>query len=130
MSAPTTYRVCSVPDCDQRVDAHQKCGRHYKAHRRGGDPKSQGFGLGFTATGDTSWQTLGVHACRTVDPEIFYPLSEKPDSAPVRAAKAICQGCPVRARCLAWAMDALTDGIAGGFTSQERRGMRRNGSTR
>jgi Transcription factor WhiB/Homeodomain-like domain len=65
-------------------------------------------------------------ACRWVDPELFFPTAE---SGPlldrqVAAAKAVCAGCPVRARCLAWALDALPYGIAGGLTEQERQQTR------
>lgn len=62
-------------------------------------------------------------ACRDVDPELFFPVA---DSGPlvewqVQEAKAVCDGCPVRAECLAFALRALTDGIAGGLTPAERR---------
>jgi hypothetical protein len=62
-------------------------------------------------------------ACREVDPELFFPTAESGTvwQAQVAAAKAVCAGCPVRAECLAWALQALPDGVAGGMTPQERR---------
>jgi WhiB family redox-sensing transcriptional regulator len=66
-------------------------------------------------------------ACRDHDPELFFPLSETgPGSAQVRAAKAICQGCPIQRGCLQWAMDTGQEaGVWGGTTEDERRAMRR-----
>ncbi|WP_425438573.1 WhiB family transcriptional regulator [Pseudonocardia oroxyli] len=65
--------------------------------------------------------------CRDVDPEVFFPVAE---SGPLRGegvgrAKEICGGCPVRARCLAWALDALPYGVAGGLDADERSELRR-----
>lgn len=62
-------------------------------------------------------------ACRDVDPELFFPVA---DAGPlvewqVQDAKAVCAGCPVRVQCLAFALGALADGIAGGLTPAERR---------
>ncbi|MFC9355225.1 WhiB family transcriptional regulator [Rhodococcus sp. NPDC057014] len=40
----------------------------------------------------------------------------------MRAAKQLCRGCPVRARCLNYALDAYEPhGIWGGYTEDERR---------
>lgn len=67
-------------------------------------------------------------ACRDVDPELFFPAlgGGTPTPAALAAiedAKAVCQRCPVRAECLAWAVDALPYGIAGGATEHERRDL-------
>ncbi|MFC4943327.1 WhiB family transcriptional regulator [Pseudonocardia sp. GCM10023141] len=67
------------------------------------------------------WRALA--ACRDVDPDLFFPVAE---SGPVFdeqvvEAKAVCASCPVRQQCLEFARDALSDGIAGGLTAQERR---------
>ncbi len=68
-------------------------------------------------------------ACATVDPELFFP--EKGGSArhQVRAAKDVCDQCPVTAECLA---DALaTDevfGVWGGRTPTERQRLGRRGA--
>ncbi|MBN9102332.1 MAG: WhiB family transcriptional regulator [Pseudonocardia sp.] len=62
-------------------------------------------------------------ACRSVDPEIFFPAAvEGPEyEMQVSVAKAVCAGCPVLAECLAWALGHQPDGIAGGMTEHERR---------
>lgn len=53
------------------------------------------------------------------DPELWFPLSYGgPQSEP---AKAICDNCPIKWRCLQGALDAGTrDGIWGGMTPDER----------
>lgn len=73
-------------------------------------------------------------ACRSVDPEIFFPAAEAGEefARQVGIAKAVCAGCPVRAQCLSWALEHQPDGIAGGLTEQERRleNLRRRGGAR
>lgn len=65
-----------------------------------------------------SWRQKA--ACRGVDPDIFYPVSD--DDA--GAAKAICAGCPVREACLEYALaNRERDGVWGGATERERRRM-------
>ena len=66
-------------------------------------------------------------ACRDADPELFFPVA---GSGPVLAAAearalAWCAVCPVRAQCLAFALDALPYGIAGGMTAEQRRTLHR-----
>lgn len=65
--------------------------------------------------------------CREVPPEVFFPVAVAGPAfeRQVAAAKAVCAGCPVRSECLAWALadGALADGIAGGLTAEERRGL-------
>lgn len=58
-------------------------------------------------------------ACKTTDPETFFPLSP----AGVEAAKDICRGgCPVREQCLAYALSTGQDaGVWGGLTEEQRR---------
>jgi WhiB family redox-sensing transcriptional regulator len=57
-------------------------------------------------------------ACRGLDPEIFYPVSEE-DAAP---AKSVCSECAVRTPCLEYALtNREHDGIGGGATEKERR---------
>ncbi len=41
-------------------------------------------------------------ACRGMDVNIFF--TERGDVAGVRRAKAVCEGCPVQAECLAYAL--------------------------
>lgn len=62
-------------------------------------------------------------ACRSVDPEVFFPVAVAGAEfeRQVEVAKAVCGGCPVRAACREWALVALPEGIAGGMTEHERR---------
>ncbi|HEY0817106.1 MAG TPA: WhiB family transcriptional regulator [Pseudonocardia sp.] len=66
-------------------------------------------------------------ACRDEDPELFFPVSEVgPAARQADAAKAVCARCPVRERCLEYAVDnGLDHGIFGGTTEAERRELRR-----
>lgn len=56
--------------------------------------------------------------CQHVDPELFFP-----DSGDYRAAKAVCNGCPVRVECLQHALKHERDsmGVWGGLGPGERR---------
>ncbi|MGH9303261.1 MAG: WhiB family transcriptional regulator [Acidimicrobiales bacterium] len=57
-------------------------------------------------------------ACRGLDPDIFYPVSD--DDA--GQAKAVCDECPVREACLEHALAVRErEGIWGGRTERERR---------
>ena len=73
---------------------------------------------------DTSWRDRA--ACRDSDPDLFFPTATRGPAydAQVAAEKAMCAGCPVRATCLAVALDGLPLGIAGGLTDTERRALR------
>ncbi len=68
-------------------------------------------------------------ACRDTDPDLFFPVGD--DQAPANAAqieraKQVCASCPVRLRCLLWAMNTKTDhGVWGGMTEAERASARR-----
>lgn len=68
-------------------------------------------------------------ACRGMDASLFFP--ERGDTAPVRAAQAVCRTCPVAEECLSYAM-ALNEkfGIWGGTSERQRRAMRRTGTRR
>jgi len=66
-------------------------------------------------------------ACRTGDPELFFPVGGTDSFLPqIREAKTICHTrCPVMEICLAWAIETrVTDGIWGGLTADELRPMR------
>ncbi|HZN15457.1 MAG TPA: WhiB family transcriptional regulator [Acidimicrobiales bacterium] len=66
----------------------------------------------------TSWRDRA--ACRGLDPEIFYPVSDEDADA----AKGICAACPVREACLEYALaNRERDGVWGGATERERRRM-------
>ncbi len=71
-----------------------------------------------------SWMALG--ACHGQDPELFFPIAARgPAARQIRAAKAICSGCPVRTDCLSYAVHTMPEGIWGGTTLEERYAMRR-----
>ena len=70
-------------------------------------------------------------ACRSADPDLFFPIS---DSGPAREqaakAKAICATCRVRRECLVFAVGTeQVYGIWGGTTEQERAAVRRRAAT-
>ncbi|MDA8379503.1 MAG: WhiB family transcriptional regulator [Actinomycetota bacterium] len=57
-------------------------------------------------------------ACRGIDPEVFYPVSDE-EADP---AKEVCGDCPVRQPCLEYALARRErDGVWGGATERERR---------
>ncbi len=58
---------------------------------------------------------------------MFFPVAESgPElEQAVAAAKRVCAGCPVRAECAGWAIDALPHGVAGGMSAEERHQARR-----
>jgi WhiB family redox-sensing transcriptional regulator len=76
------------------------------------------------------WQADG--ACRSADPETFYPVSPGGAStAQIEQAKRICASCPVRRECLEFATrTSETHGIWGGTTPEERVKARRAAAAR
>jgi WhiB family redox-sensing transcriptional regulator len=75
-------------------------------------------GASWPATG-ASWRSAA--ACRSADPELFFPLSESGRSLEqIAEAKVICTGCPVRRQCLQFALRTRAHGIWGGLTELER----------
>jgi WhiB family redox-sensing transcriptional regulator len=57
-------------------------------------------------------------ACKGLDPEIFYPVSDEE----AEVAKAICRQCVVQQACLEHALGSRErDGVWGGATEKERR---------
>jgi|HubBroStandDraft_6_1064221.scaffolds.fasta_scaffold864232_2 WhiB family redox-sensing transcriptional regulator len=72
--------------------------------------------------------------CSQTDPDAFYPPDEDDatligeGSFPLSAtneAKEVCWRCPVRAECLDWALEHHEQGVWGGTTEYERRGLRK-----
>jgi WhiB family transcriptional regulator, redox-sensing transcriptional regulator len=58
------------------------------------------------------------------DPDMWHP--ENGSRAEADAARAVCARCPVRARCLQWALDANEEhGVWGGTSPGERAALRR-----
>jgi WhiB family transcriptional regulator, redox-sensing transcriptional regulator len=73
-------------------------------------------GIPHVSLRDVEWRKLG--ACRGLDASIFYP-DDDDDAA---AAKAVCEGCGVRAACLEHALISREKaGVWGGATERERR---------
>ncbi|MEO3809870.1 WhiB family transcriptional regulator [Sphaerisporangium sp. B11E5] len=68
-----------------------------------------------------SW--LRRAACRTEDPELFFPISATgPGQVQQDQAKAVCGRCPVRLACLDYALATGQEhGIWGGTDPDERR---------
>jgi WhiB family redox-sensing transcriptional regulator len=96
-----------------------------------------------TVRGNTEWQRTriipapasapasprkignGEAACRSHDPEIWFPVSVQADSPAVRLAKSICRGCPVLAACGAYVRaNPQEHGIWAGLTPAEQRQAR------
>lgn len=76
-----------------------------QSERRAGQPDQPAY----------SWQVDA--SCRGVDAELFFPATE--DEA--ASAKAICDTCPVRLACLAFAIERNERfGVWGGLTEKER----------
>ncbi|MFE7420349.1 WhiB family transcriptional regulator [Rhodococcus sp. NPDC057529] len=76
-----------------------------------------------------SWDWQLTAACRDADPTVFFhPDNERgePRKSRIREAKRICRRCPVRARCLKYALEARErHGTWGGYTEDERRTLQR-----
>lgn len=62
-------------------------------------------------------------ACRTADPDIFFPVSSYgPGRQDVDRAKEVCAACGVRRQCLQFALAThQVHGVWGGTTEDERR---------
>lgn len=90
----------------------------------GGDHMSKPRIAGYIVRdADRSWMDRA--ACRGADPELFHP--ERGDNLAVREAKAVCAECPVRARCLHYAVECREIyGVWGGASERERRRIRRD----
>lgn len=75
-------------------------------------------------TGGTGWHERALCAAPGADPEDWFPGER--DYQGTRAAKALCEPCPVRVECLAWALaNGAEYGVWGGTTPDERRSMAR-----
>ncbi|MFI6505319.1 WhiB family transcriptional regulator [Nonomuraea typhae] len=71
--------------------------------------------------GEITWLRGG--ACRTSDPELFFPLAPTPQQE--ARAKAVCARCQVLDQCRDYALGAgESEGIWGGMTPDERRRTR------
>jgi WhiB family redox-sensing transcriptional regulator len=64
-------------------------------------------------------------ACSGLDTRLFFPMAED-DPIQLKLARQVCESCPVRDACLAYAIESRqTVGIWGGATTRERRRLRR-----
>lgn len=69
---------------------------------------------------DEQWRDIAL--CAEVDPELWFPERGEPSTA----AKLVCGWCPVRAECLAFALERNEQfGVWGGLSAMERRRLRR-----
>jgi len=72
---------------------------------------------------ETELDWMAEAACTSTDPDAFFP--DRGESN--RAAKKVCAGCDVRARCLAWALEHDEHfGVFGGLSVHEREELRRS----
>ena len=71
-----------------------------------------------TLIGVEPWMKDAV--CRQTDPELWFP--EVGGSAAI--AKQICQRCPVRSECLAFALEHREVGVWGGTSEGQRKQLR------
>jgi len=74
---------------------------------------------------DHEWRDAA--ACLNADPDLFFPIgSNGAVQAQIRAVKAVCEGCPVKERCLQFALETNQEaGVWGGLEENERRAVRR-----
>jgi len=79
--------------------------------------------LNLGALEQTDWMRAGL--CAQTDPEVFYPaVGENATDA-----KTVCAACPVRAECLAYALEqGERHGVWGGYSERDRRALRRGHS--
>ena len=74
---------------------------------------------------DYSWRNEAV--CRDTDPELFFPVGTTGQALlQIDKAKEVCDECPVKVKCLDFALETNQDsGIWGGTSEEERRDIRR-----
>ncbi|MFM7068849.1 MAG: WhiB family transcriptional regulator [Actinomycetes bacterium] len=69
-----------------------------------------------TSALDTDWMAAGN--CADKPPSLFFPS----DGVGVDVARRVCDGCPVKAQCLEYAIENRIDhGVWGGTSERERR---------
>jgi WhiB family transcriptional regulator, redox-sensing transcriptional regulator len=79
----------------------------------------------------TGGQWRSAAACRSADPDLFFPISNSgPALEQAAEAKAICATCRVRRECLAFALrTGQAHGIWGGTSEDERAAARQRQPT-
>lgn len=118
-----------------RCEACRQAARDYKAARRramgigtkGEPPPDSSDGRDMPER-DLTWRRYG--ACVGKPTAWWYPSSEVLLTDEVLEAKALCEGCPVKEQCLAWALAHEDDGIWAGTSERERRRIRRRAGIR
>jgi WhiB family redox-sensing transcriptional regulator len=81
------------------------------------------------STFNVSWPDAAACRDASVDPELFFPVTESGPVArrQILAAKTVCARCAVADQCRDWALrNGEPDGIWGGMTTIERRRARRS----
>ncbi len=68
------------------------------------------------------WRQINEPACTGTDPDEWVPQGRERPVVPPRLA-ALCDGCPGRAECLAWALLSGSAGYWAGTTTADRRAM-------
>ncbi|NUW45581.1 WhiB family transcriptional regulator [Nonomuraea rhodomycinica] len=90
--------------------AWQKTSRHSRPEQEPPSTRSQRGG---------NWRDDA--ACRSADPELFFPITSSDDHPQVEQAKAVCRGCPVLHDCLDWVTrNPQWDGIWAATTPRQR----------
>lgn len=77
------------------------------------------------ASPSTSWMPYGL--CRQVDADLFFPEGRGTSiTTQTDHAKTVCNRCPVKSRCLDWAVETgQSSGVWGGLSEDERRPLLR-----
>jgi WhiB family transcriptional regulator, redox-sensing transcriptional regulator len=79
--------------------------------------------VAFSAT-SREWAWQRAAACGGMDIEVFFGVADEPSAIRIRreaAARTVCARCPVRRKCLRFAIDhKIRDGIWGGTHEDER----------
>ncbi len=80
-----------------------------------------------TTTADHLAEWWSLAACRSADPDLFFPISQSgPAAVQIQRAKAVCAGCLVQDDCLRYALAAdPVQGVWGGLSEEERTLRRR-----
>jgi WhiB family transcriptional regulator, redox-sensing transcriptional regulator len=93
--------------------------------------RQQQVGDTWTTWHVTRGQWRWVAACRSADPDLFFPISDSgPALEQTAKAKATCAACQVRRECLAFALrTGQIYGIWGGTTEHERATVRRRAAS-
>lgn len=83
-----------------------------------------------TGYGSAGWRAAG--ACRSADPDLFFPVSTSGRAiTQIETARRLCASCLVKRECLDFAMDTMeAEGIWGGTTPDERIRIRRQEAAR